>query len=92
MFNLALVYQLSANGLVAKLRKSLELYKLAFSFQHVEDLQDGVMFTMAILNTSGMIHKQLGNQEASQQRFEELLSCIMCVVEYSREATDTAIC
>jgi hypothetical protein len=49
------------------------------------------MFTMAILNNSGMIHKQLGNQEASQQCFEELLSFIMCVVDYGREATDTAI-
>jgi hypothetical protein len=87
MFNLALAYQLAANGSEAKLRKSLRLYALAFSFQNTEELTDSVMFTMATLNNSGLIHEQFGNQEASQICFEELLSTIMCVVDYGREGT-----
>ena len=89
VFNMALAFQLSANGSGKRLRKSLRLYDLAYNLQRTEQLVGCGLFTMATLNNLGLIHKQLRNNEACQLCFNRLLSATMFVVAYHNNSEDT---
>lgn len=84
LYNLALSYHLGALEMKTSrkmFRKALTFYELAHSIQAPEELDLGVLLTLAIVNNIGQIHSVLNNKAKADQCFQHLLSTIMYVTD-----------
>lgn len=84
LYNLALSYHLGALEMKTSrkmFRKALTFYELAHSIQTPEELDLGVLLTLAIVNNIGHIHSVLNNKAKANQCFQHLLSTIMYVTD-----------
>jgi tetratricopeptide (TPR) repeat protein len=84
LYNLALSYHMGALEMKTSrkmFRKALTFYELAHSIQTPEELDLGVLLTLAIVNNIGHIHSLLNNKSKAEQCFQHLLSTIMYVTD-----------
>lgn len=89
IFNLALAQQLAethSNRECNPLIKAARLYNLAFNMQREELRGDNIYFTLATVNNLGVIYRQLGDETAANNCFEQLLSILMLVLDYGESS------
>jgi tetratricopeptide (TPR) repeat protein len=85
MFNLALCHHLwaheSTDSAMASLEISTRLYELSYSLLMTTEEELLAIFSLAIVNNLGQIHKALENTRKAEQCFEHLLSTLMFFCE-----------
>jgi hypothetical protein len=76
VFNLALSHHLSSSWM-----KAIKLYELSFNIQLEEEFENNVLFTLAVVNNLGIVHRMLCDGEASGKCFEHVLSTLMLLTD-----------
>jgi tetratricopeptide (TPR) repeat protein len=85
IFNMSLTYhklaltQTSESQRFACLNKAVKLYEFGSSLK--ENMVWSNYLHLALLNNLGLAHEQLGNKEKSEQCFQQLLSCILYIID-----------
>jgi hypothetical protein len=75
IMNLAIAHHL--RGDQESLSRALKLYELSFTLQRDQKFENNALFTLAIVNNLGVVHKQLHDEYASGKCFEHVLSMLM---------------
>jgi tetratricopeptide (TPR) repeat protein len=85
MFNMALSHHLSAlqhHKNATQLRAALMLYGNAYVLLQNEQVDICVLYNLALSNNLGQVLKAMKQQPQARQCFEQLLSILLCLVEY----------
>ena len=100
MFNLAVVHHQSAirRGIKHRsyyrlLKKSANLFDLAYLMLNNENLSFGTLFILALANNLAQIYKSLGEEERARRYYEHLLSTLVySTTECPRKDLETYEC
>jgi tetratricopeptide (TPR) repeat protein len=76
VFNLALAHHLSSS-----LIEAVQLYELSFNIQLQEQLENNVLYTLAVVNNLGLVHRLLRDEEASGKCFQHVLATLMLLTD-----------
>jgi len=87
IFNLAIAYHLQglqekdAKDITTSMVRALKLYELSFNLQREQQLDNNILFTLAIVSNLGVLHQQLQDQDSSTKCFEHVLSTLMYLTD-----------
>lgn len=74
-FNLAIAYH--QRGDTESLARAMKLYELSYNLQRDQQLDNNILFTLAIVNNLGLVHRQLNDELAAGECFDHVLSTLM---------------
>ncbi|KAG7352734.1 hypothetical protein IV203_008782 [Nitzschia inconspicua] len=79
IFNLAIAYHLRGDR--TSLTKSLKLYELSFNLQKDQQFENNILFTLAIVNNLGLVHRKLNDEQSASKCFDHILSTLMYLTD-----------
>ena len=88
IFNMALSHHLSAlkhHKNAKQLHAALILYEHAYVLLQNEQVDVCVLYNLALSNNLGQVLKEMKHQPEARQCFEQLLSILLCLVEYCND-------
>lgn len=79
IFNLAIAYQLRGDR--ESLMRAMKLYELSFNLQRDQQFENNILFTLAIINNLGLVHRQLNDEHSAGKCFDHVLSTLMYLTD-----------
>jgi hypothetical protein len=79
IFNLAIAYHLRGDHV--SLTRAMKLYELSFNLQRDQQMENNILFTLAIVNNLGLVHQQLMDEKSAGKCFEHVLSTLMYLTD-----------